>query len=52
MCGGKLCAFLANLATYDKCVVVANGHIMTRKEPAIGVWWKYMFISDQISHLQ
>ena len=25
MCGGKLSPFLAKLATYDRCVVVANG---------------------------
>ena len=62
MCGGKLCPFLANLATYNRCVVAikdliltrlaANGHIMNRNEPTIGVWWKYMSISDQISYLQ
>ena len=41
-----------NLATYDRCVVAANGHIMTRNEPTIGVWWKYMSVSCQISDLQ
>ena len=44
--------FLANLANYDRCVLAANGHIMNRNEPTIGVWWKYMSISDQISYLQ
>ena len=52
MCGGKLCSFLAKLATYDRCVVAVNVHIMTRNEPTIGVWWKYMSISYQISHQQ
>ena len=52
MCGGNTCPFLAKLATYHGCVVAANGHIVTRNEPTIGVWWKYMSISDQISHLQ
>ena len=52
MCGGKLSPFLAKLATYHGCVVAANGHIVTRNEPTIGVWWKYMSISDQINHLQ
>ena len=52
MCGRKLCPFLAKLATNVRCVVAANGHIMTRKEPTIGVLWKYMSIPDQISHLQ
>ena len=47
MCGGKLCSFLSNLANYYRCVVAANGHIMTRNEPTVGVWWKYMSISDQ-----
>ena len=37
MCGEKLCPFLAKLVTYDGCVVAANGHIMTRNEPTIGV---------------
>ena len=25
---------------------------MTRNEPTVGVWWKYMSISGQMSHLQ
>ena len=45
MCGGKVCSTLAKLATYDRCVVAVNGHIMTRNEPAIDVCWKYMSIS-------
>ena len=52
MCVEKLCSFLVKLATYDRCVVAVNGHIMTRKNPTIGVWWKYMSISCQISHPQ
>ena len=51
-CGGKVCSILAKLATYDRCVVAVNGHIMTRNEPIIGLWWKYMSISGQICHLQ
>ena len=52
MCGEKLCSFLAKLATYDRCVVEVNVHIMTRNEPTIGVWWKYMSISCQIRRPQ
>ena len=52
MCGGKLSPFLAKLATYARYVFAANGHIMTRNEPTVDVWWKYTSISDQISHLQ
>ena len=37
--------FLAKLATYDRCVVATNGHIMTSNKLTIGVWWKYMSIS-------
>ena len=33
--GGSICQFLAKLVTYNRCVVVANGHIMTRKEPTM-----------------
>ena len=51
MCGGKLYPFLAKLVTYDRCVVAANGHVMNINEPTMGVSWKYMSISDQISHL-
>ena len=43
---------MAKLITYNRGVVVANGHIMTRNGPTIGVWWKHMSISGQISHLQ
>ena len=35
MCGGKLCPFLANLATYNRCVLAANGHIVNRNEPTM-----------------
>ena len=44
MCGGKLCPFLPKFTTYIRCVVAANGHIMTRNEPTTGVWWKYMSV--------
>ena len=52
MCGGKVCSLFAKLGTYDRCVVAVNGHITTRNEPTIGVWWKYMSIPGQICHLQ
>ena len=52
MCGEKLCSFLAKVATYDRCGVAVNGHITTRNEPTIGVWWKYMSTSGQICHIQ
>ena len=51
-CVGKLCSFLAKLATYYRCVVAVNVRIMTRNEPTIGVWWKYMSISGQIRRPQ
>ena len=49
---GNVCSFLAKLASYDRCVVTANGQIMTRNELTIGVWWKIMSISCQIGHLR
>ena len=48
MCGGKLFPFLAKLATYHGCVVAANAHIVTRNEPTIGVWRKYMSILTKL----
>ena len=52
VCGGNTCPFLAKLVTYNRCVVAINGHLMIRNGSTIGVWWKYMSISGQISHLQ
>ena len=47
MCSGNKRLFPAKLVTHNRCVVAANGHIMTRNDPTVGVWWKYMSISDQ-----
>ena len=51
MCGGNICPFPAQLVTH-RCVVALNGHLMLRNGPTIGVWWKLMSISGQMSHLQ
>ena len=48
MYGENACPFLNKLVTYNRCVVALNGHLMIRNGPTIGVWWKYMPISDQI----
>ena len=49
----KHVTFLSKLATYDRCVVAENGHIVTRNGPTIGVVEIYsMSISGQISHPQ
>ena len=51
MCGEKLCPFLAKLVTYDRCVVAANGHIMTRSTYNRCVVEIYVNF-EQISHLR
>ena len=49
---GNTCPFFAKFVTYNRCIVAINDPLMMRNGPTIGVWFKIMPISCQISHLR